>query len=226
MLAPGHGLSLPLHPLQAPGLDTDRRGDWPVIRYGACPRPPRSPTAAVPERRDRRTRTSHTKCGGSVVLISNRTPKPPRALGLARQHDDSGSSARCPIECPINARPGLSEKKKIPLECGIADGETRTRTGDTTISVMGRNLSNSGETPAISPFLATHHYRLDLRKLQSLLVALGTGTRFSAQSRGRSDSASPRLASHPAGHWAPWPEASAHAVRMGGAGAGLRSVPS
>jgi hypothetical protein len=24
-------------------------------------------------------------------------------------------------------------KKKIPLECGIADGETRTRTGDTTI---------------------------------------------------------------------------------------------
>jgi hypothetical protein len=26
-----------------------------------------------------------------------------------------------------------SEKKKIPLECGIADGETRTRTGDTTI---------------------------------------------------------------------------------------------
>jgi hypothetical protein len=24
-------------------------------------------------------------------------------------------------------------KKKIPLECGIADGETRTRTGETTI---------------------------------------------------------------------------------------------
>jgi hypothetical protein len=24
-------------------------------------------------------------------------------------------------------------KKKIPLGCGIADGETRTRTGDTTI---------------------------------------------------------------------------------------------
>ena len=24
-------------------------------------------------------------------------------------------------------------KKEIPLECGIADGETRTRTGDTTI---------------------------------------------------------------------------------------------
>jgi hypothetical protein len=27
----------------------------------------------------------------------------------------------------------LSENKKIPLECGIEDGETRTRTGDTTI---------------------------------------------------------------------------------------------
>jgi len=33
----------------------------------------------------------------------------------------------------MNARPGPSEKKKIPLVCGIADGETRTRTGDTTI---------------------------------------------------------------------------------------------
>jgi hypothetical protein len=27
----------------------------------------------------------------------------------------------------------IVRKKKIPLECGIADGETRTRTGDTTI---------------------------------------------------------------------------------------------
>jgi hypothetical protein len=26
-----------------------------------------------------------------------------------------------------------SKKKKIPLECGIDDSETRTRTGDTTI---------------------------------------------------------------------------------------------
>jgi hypothetical protein len=33
----------------------------------------------------------------------------------------------------MNARPRLAEKKEIPLECGIADGETRTRTGDTTI---------------------------------------------------------------------------------------------
>ena len=33
----------------------------------------------------------------------------------------------------MNARPAPSEKKKIPLEYGIADGETRTRTGDTTI---------------------------------------------------------------------------------------------
>jgi hypothetical protein len=68
-----------------------------------------------------------------VVLISNRSPKTPAGSGLARQYDDSGSSARCPIECPMNARTGRSEKKKIPLECGIADGETRTRTGDTTI---------------------------------------------------------------------------------------------
>jgi hypothetical protein len=27
----------------------------------------------------------------------------------------------------------LIQKDKIPLECGLADGETRTRTGDTTI---------------------------------------------------------------------------------------------
>jgi hypothetical protein len=33
----------------------------------------------------------------------------------------------------MNTRPGPSKKKKIPVECGIADGETRTRTGDTTI---------------------------------------------------------------------------------------------
>jgi hypothetical protein len=38
-----------------------------------------------------------------------------------------------PNQVPNDARPGLSEKKEIPLECGIADGETRTRTGDTTI---------------------------------------------------------------------------------------------
>ena len=43
------------------------------------------------------------------------------------------SRARCPIECPMNSRAGPSEKKKLPLSCGIADGETRTRTGDTTI---------------------------------------------------------------------------------------------
>jgi hypothetical protein len=42
-------------------------------------------------------------------------------------------SGRCPIECPNSAELVASEKKKIPLECGIADGETRTRTGDTTI---------------------------------------------------------------------------------------------
>jgi hypothetical protein len=41
--------------------------------------------------------------------------------------------ARCPIECPIRSQFGLSENKKIPPECGIANGETRTRTGDTTI---------------------------------------------------------------------------------------------
>ena len=33
----------------------------------------------------------------------------------------------------------IIRKKKIPLECGIADGETRTRTGDTTIFRRGTN---------------------------------------------------------------------------------------
>jgi hypothetical protein len=57
-------------------------------------------------------------------------------------------SARCPIECPIRARLESSENKKIPLECGIADGETRTRTGDTTIFSRGSTTGECGLFPA------------------------------------------------------------------------------
>jgi hypothetical protein len=64
-------------------------------------------------------------------------------------------SGRCPIECPNSAELVASEKKKIPLECGIADGETRTRTGDTTIfRQMLRTLEHARKHLQIAIFLA------------------------------------------------------------------------
>jgi hypothetical protein len=40
-------------------------------------------------------------------------------------------------------------------DLGAEHGETRTRTGDTTIFIVGRNLSNNGATPANQPVLKT-----------------------------------------------------------------------
>jgi hypothetical protein len=67
-----------------------------------------------------------------VVLISNRTPKPPGVWARAptRRLRIVGS---VPNRVPNERSARTIRKKKIPLECGIADGETRTRTGDTTI---------------------------------------------------------------------------------------------
>jgi hypothetical protein len=55
--------------------------------------------------------------------------KPASGLGFGPMSHRVLESARCPIRSQFS----LSENKKIPLECGIANGETRTRTGDTTI---------------------------------------------------------------------------------------------
>jgi hypothetical protein len=72
-----------------------------------------------------------------VVLISNTGLQPRARTGFAPMPIDDKKSARCPIECPNSAELVASKKKKIRLECGIADGETRTRTGDTTIFSRG-----------------------------------------------------------------------------------------
>jgi hypothetical protein len=68
-----------------------------------------------------------------VVLISNKDAETLAGSGLARQHDDSRIVGSVPNRVPNERSTCTIRKKKIPLECGIADGETRTRTGDTTI---------------------------------------------------------------------------------------------
>jgi hypothetical protein len=121
-------------------------GDNSVLRRRQPPSMPPMSDAA---------RTESNKGGNRVVLTSNRTPKLARARGPAHQHDGQGSSARCPVECPNSAELVASEKKKISLLCGIEDGETRTRTGDTTI--FSRAAVSSETHPFAGNSLASGH---------------------------------------------------------------------
>ena len=73
----------------------------------------------------------------------------------------------------MDARPGPSEKRKIPLECGIADGETRTRTGDTTIFSRAVRSSNQPETPAKRGRRVRGPRRRHTRKFASFLPDSG-----------------------------------------------------
>jgi hypothetical protein len=90
-------------------------------------------------------------------------------------------SGRCPIECPNSAELVASEKKKIPLEYGIADGETRTRTGDTTILSCESESLDCREIPAIQAVYSIRWQRVEVRRLRSFLADLGTRMRFGAQ---------------------------------------------
>ena len=113
-------------------------------------------------------------------------PQQTRArIGFPGHDDGSQQSARCPIEYPNRVQPVSSEKKNIALECGIANGETRTRTGDTTIFSRRADLFNSDGIPANALASAERWRRTDRRKLRSFVAHLGTQTPFGAQS-GRS----------------------------------------
>jgi hypothetical protein len=107
------------------------------------------------------------------------------AMGFVADDDHCQQAARCPIECPHEGQIPSSEKKKIPLLCGIADGETRTRTGDTTIFSRGPDSLNSADSPATWRFIDPCDYQLNDRKLRSLLGDLGTRERGNAEWRRR-----------------------------------------
>jgi hypothetical protein len=78
---------------------------------------------------------------GVVFSCSLTTPvKPAPPMGFLADDDHCQQLARCPIECPNEGPLSPSEKKRILLECGIAYGETRTRTGDTTIFSRGAGI--------------------------------------------------------------------------------------
>jgi hypothetical protein len=114
-------------------LHADVRGGAPIT----SPSDPWDASAAsqVPGREPRRT--CETTRRSRVAFISNSAPNPAPGQALRPCRSKTRKSARCPIECPNSAELVASEKKKIPLECGIANGETRTRTGDTTIFSRG-----------------------------------------------------------------------------------------
>jgi hypothetical protein len=60
------------------------------------------------------------------------------------------------------------------------DGETRTRTGDTTIFSRGPESSNSRESPAIRRLRVIDRRLRDVRKLRSFAARFGTEMRRSA----------------------------------------------
>jgi transposase len=51
-------------------------------------------------------------------------------------HAGLASAPRCPIECPIRSQVDSSANEKIPLECGISDGETGLESGTPRFSVV------------------------------------------------------------------------------------------
>jgi hypothetical protein len=81
----------------------------------------------------------------------------------------------------MNAGRRPAEKKKIPLECGIADGEARTRTGNTTISVVRWQLSNDVEFLANSQDPSHALDGWEVRKFRSFLADSGDERRLVSQ---------------------------------------------
>jgi len=93
----------------------------------------RRPQPRAVQRRVHVLRTESNRRGSRVVCASNSRANPALLLRLRTAFVDgyrrvsAQSSAQTPMQL------NHSEKWEIPLECGIEHGETRTRTGDTTI---------------------------------------------------------------------------------------------
>ena len=78
--------------------------------------------------------------------------------------------------------PDVAPDVKTELFPGpFADGETRTRTGETTLSVVGRDLSCCRETPAITRLRRACPSEPVVRKLRPFVVSLGTERDLGAQ---------------------------------------------
>jgi hypothetical protein len=92
-------------------------------------------------------RTESNKRRSRVVFVSNQARETRAGYGFVSGDDHCQQLTRCLIECPIERQITSSEKKKIPLQCGIADGETRTRTGDTTIFSRGSRCLEHPRNP-------------------------------------------------------------------------------
>jgi hypothetical protein len=75
-----------------------------------------------------------------------------------------------------------SEAKKQPADAGLSQvARPGLEPGTPRFSVMDRNLSNSRGIPAFEWVLAIDPHQLDVRKLRSFRVDLGTESRFGAQ---------------------------------------------
>ena len=88
---------------------------------------------------------------GDAHGLDNGVDRSRMTLGLPHR-DVHGRIARSvPNRVPHQGHRAPSEKAKIHLPCGIANGETRTRTGDTTISVVLPERSSSSYLQVVSP---------------------------------------------------------------------------
>jgi hypothetical protein len=87
-------------------------------------------------------RTRNASCTPALVHARAR-----RAFAPQSQIPGEAICLFLPFRMPCRAR-------QSRLFAGELDGERRTRTADTTISVVGRNLSNSGGIPANKPVSA------------------------------------------------------------------------
>jgi hypothetical protein len=95
---------------------------------------------------------------------------------------DSGRRDR---SVTVLARRSRAIQRKGPVCRADPAGEIPTRTGDTTISVVGLDPSNGLVFAAIRRVLASARLGGEHRKLRSLPVDLGTEMRLRAQSRCR-----------------------------------------
>jgi hypothetical protein len=84
----------------------------------------------------------------------------------------------------VGGRQALGEAAVARLLGRFSDGETRTRTGDTTISVLTPNLSNWAESPGKQWVLDHGTSEAIARYLRSFVLQLGTQIGAGTQSYG------------------------------------------
>lgn len=104
------------------------------------------------------------------------------SIGLPHRDDRCTIDSPVPNRVPKQGTGGITRKEEIPLECGITDGETRTRTVETTIfqSLVGISLT-AAQCLQLSGLSPAEPNQVDDRKLRSFLVDLGSGMRSGAQ---------------------------------------------